>query len=848
MQNEPSLAERQDLHIVRQEAPVAPRPKLARPFLQSETSLDTYRSLNQSVEDFFSPSQRASPSGGPTFIQPRSTQPSPSPSVRLAAPLKMEGDVKHSPEFSPESLSEKRGSHRINHANVFASAPWKLSKTSRGNASLSNAIQLAGSRTSLQYSWVGTLGLPSDAIPEGVRTKISNAAMQKDCFPVFVNDATFAGHYRSFCKQILWPTLHYQVPDNPKSKAFEDHSWTHYQRLNQIFADRVVEQYKEGDVVWVHDYHLMLVPQMVREKIPNAEIGFFLHVSFPSSEVFRCFAQRSILLRGMLGANSVGFQTEEYVRHFVQTCNRLLLADFTKEGVHIEGRTVNVTHSPVGIDADSLAIQCKGHDVKNWQDRIRERWSNKRLIVSRDQLDALRGVKQKLLAFEKLLDRCPQYAQSARLILLSPRSASGDRALEVEILSLMERINSRLADIAADPLVVYLNQEVEFSQYLALLKEADAFVVGSMREGMNLSCHEFVVATSDKHSALVLSEFTGSASIFSKGAVLINPWDVSQQAKALEYALTMPKTTRDQNWTHLYASVRKYNSQKWIDECLHAIDVSQTVPSCEISNKPYLTLSTLSKCVSLGENRILLLSLEKITAPVVLGSSKFSTADIATVLSILARFCAEEKMSVFVVSSYSKTDLNLKYGHIDNLGLIAENGGFVKMPKEQDFLQLGSTSMTWIEALVPFVKDLVERLPGSCIEVSDSLVRFNAENSSPEDAHHKMALIAECVTHVNDLFAKDDIHATVVNDKVVIQQATIPGNALNHVLESVPRVDLLMVCGGPLDEHLFDLANRFSEEKRMENLVTVQIGRGKNTPAQQCIEGVNEFFSLLAKV
>src|SRR5699024_7548268 len=156
--------------------------------------------------------------------------------------------------------------------------------------------------------------------------------------------------YTHFCKTILWPVFHYQIPDNPKNKAYQDHSWVYYVKINQAFAEQIAKEWKRGDSIWVQDYHLLLVPAMLRRLIPDAQIGFFLHIAFPSSEVFRCLAPRKELLEGVLGANLIGFQTDEYCRHFLQTCSRLLSVEATNEGLQLEDRFVNVAKFPIGID------------------------------------------------------------------------------------------------------------------------------------------------------------------------------------------------------------------------------------------------------------------------------------------------------------------------------------------------------------------------------------------------------------------------------------------------------------------------------------------------------------------
>ena len=187
------------------------------------------------------------------------------------------------------------------------------------------------------------------------------------------------------------------------------------QKLNQQFADKIVSLYKEGDTIWIHDYHLLLVPAMVRKQLPRARIGFYLHVSFPSSEVFRVFAQREKILEGMLGASTVCFQTKEYVRHFLQTVTRLLMADVSTDSVGYNGQIIPVKNVPLGVDYFSLVDQLQSQGVSYWRSMIRQRWQGRKLIVCRDQYDKIRGLDRKMLGYERFLEN-PEYIDKIVLI------------------------------------------------------------------------------------------------------------------------------------------------------------------------------------------------------------------------------------------------------------------------------------------------------------------------------------------------------------------------------------------------------------------------------------------------
>ena len=365
------------------------------------------------------PSETHSPLWGRGyFIQPKSRAEDPPPVSILK-------HNKHAIKHTRSRVTSVSDIREDSHERALKTAEWSIQPAEQGNTAIRNAIHaversgfikekiwvsffLGYREYDIKKIQVGTLGMPTDALEEARKFDIEDKLENEyDSLTVFPTDSDFDGHYSHYCKTILWPVFHYQIPDHPKSKAYEDHSWVYYVKINQAFADRIVKSWKRGDVIWIHDYHLLLVANMVRKKIPDAQIGFFLHVAFPSSEVFRCLAIRKELLEGMLGANLIGFQTQEYCNHFLQTCNRLLCAEATPDGIQLEDRFVSVATFPTGIDLFLLNKRRQEREVIEWVQRIRSKYADKQVIVARDKLDHIRGVRQKLLAYELFLNKNP---------------------------------------------------------------------------------------------------------------------------------------------------------------------------------------------------------------------------------------------------------------------------------------------------------------------------------------------------------------------------------------------------------------------------------------------------------
>ena len=525
-------------------------------------------------------------------------------------------------ELGRQGVYQPRSSRSDSHDRVFANANWRVVNAEQGNGGLRSAADAAArDGYNGEYTWVGTLGMPTDAL-EGTQQKEDihdRLATEYNMLTVFCSDKDFDGHYLHFCKQILWPVFHYQIPDNPKSKAFEDHSWKFYVNLNQAFADKIVKNWKRGDTIWVHDYHLLLVPGMIRKKLPDAKIGLFLHVAFPSSEVFRCLAVRKELLEGMLGANMIGFQIHEYTRHFLQTCSRILGVEATTEGIQLEDRLVNVMNHAIGIDPIELDHHRSDAEVKKWIDIMKDRYKDKKIIVARDKLDHVRGVRQKLLSYELFLNKNPSWRDKVVLIQVA-LSTSEKSDLDAAVSDIVTRVNSSWASLAYQP-VLYLKQDIPYHQYLALLTIADALMITSQREGMNLTSHEFIHCQDGKygdrqHGSLILSEFTGTSSLFNGNELSVNPWSYRQCSDAIKKALEMPDNEKSSRWTALREIVREHTGGRWFAEFLSHLDRAYDEQHMhDQTSVPRLNLHNLAQKYNQSQSRLFLLDFEGTLIP-----------------------------------------------------------------------------------------------------------------------------------------------------------------------------------------------------------------------------------------
>ena len=800
-----------------------------------------------------------------SWNQPKSRAKSPPPSsiLRHNIALDAEADgLSRSATWKTQYKHKAREKARtVSHERRFTESNYTIEKARLGNGGLFNAIDAVSESGLLgEKTWVGTLGMPTNALDDHLKEVISEHLEDDyESLSVMVDDSDFDGHYEHYCKIILWPHFHYQIPDHPKSKAYEDRSWSFYVKVNQAFADRIVANYKKGDIIWVHDYHLILVPGMLRKKLPEAQIGFFMHTAFPSSEVFRCIPTRADLLEGLLGANMVGFQTDEYGHHFLQTCSRILNVEANKHGIVLEdGRFVHVAALPIGVDPKGLDELRSLPDVAEWIQTISEKYAGKRIIVARDKLDNIRGVKQKVIAYEQFLTRYPEYKDQVVLIQIATSTTEND-GLSAKVADIVTRVNSNHSTLAHQPLV-FLRQDIDHSQYLALLTVAECLMITSLREGMNLTCHEFIYCQDGKYSEnkcgpLILSEFTGSASMLGSQPLLINPWDTKQCANAIKKALDMSADDRKCRWHNMYSVVMRHNATTWYETYMeHLKHAWEEHSGRDTTSVPRLSYPALKLQYEAAGRRLLLLDYEGTLA------SWGSPADIISqtpkkLTDTLNDLIDDSKNTVYVMSARMPEELEQLFNLVPNLGLVAENGAFIREPYADDWIELADMEhvKSWKKGVRSILQYYVERIENSRINDRHSGVIFDYSETEDKAAAFKQA--GECANHINDACQEQHIHAVPIENGIVISgsnenkgaAAKMIGENLEKLRDEkgIPMPEFLLVIGDSReDEFVFSWAQNLEKKGVIRDVITVTLGTRSTGASHTLTQGVTGWSSV----
>ncbi|KZV87086.1 glycosyltransferase family 20 protein [Exidia glandulosa HHB12029] len=451
---------------------------------------------------------------------------------------------------------------------------------------------LSGCKKQLNFTWIGW---PGFYIPEQDREVVDRRLMEEySCQAVYLDDELADRHYNGFSNSILWPLFHY----HPGEMNFEEANWHAYREANLRFAEAVRSQLKSGDMIWVQDYHLMLLPMLLRglvdqksdskhqaevgriisdikedesletavveENVTDIKIGFFLHTPFPSSEIYRILPVRREILLGVLHCDLIGFHTYDYARHFLSSCTRILGLPTMPNGVEFEGRYAHVGTFPIGIDPQQFVDGLQKPKVVSRLEQLEQRFRGCKIIVGVDRLDYIKGVPQKLHALELFLSQHPEWIGKIVLIQLavpSRQDVEEYQNLRSTVNELVGRINGRFGTVDFMP-IHFMHKSLPFDELCALYAISDVCLVSSTRDGMNLVSYEYIACQQKKHGVMILSEFAGAAQSLN-GSIVVNPWDSQAVADAIYESVTMDEETKAVNHSKLFKYIEKYSSAFW---------------------------------------------------------------------------------------------------------------------------------------------------------------------------------------------------------------------------------------------------------------------------------------------
>lgn len=557
--------------------------------------------------------------------------------------------------------------------------------------------------------------------------KIRTACSSENVHPVWLLRRD-QSRWRKYAENVIWPVFHY-IQAQPSDGKEEGQAWHDYVKFNEAYFQKIKAIYKPGDIIWIHDYYLLLLPQLLRMAFPNAFIGFYMHAPFPSLEYFRCLSKRTQLLDGMLGSDKIAFQSDLFQRHFLSCCARVIGYEVEGRSVLAYGSSIAVETLPIGIDTkkieyDAFSKEC-GVDEK--VRALREIYPDKKIIVGRDRLDLVRGVVQKLQAFEMFLQMYPEWRDKVVLIQVSSPGFSHSAKVERKVNELVTQINSQYGSLNHTP-VLHYQMRINKDEYLALLRVADLALICSVRDGMNTTSLEFVLCQRDNCSPLILSEFTGTASVLNE-AILVNPWDSVGIARTINDCFNMSTAQKSELEAKLYKRVTSNTIQTWTSTFLEHL-IEHVDKTHKTHHTPTLNRPLLYDQYKKLKRRLFMFDYDGTLTPIVRDPA--AAIPSSRLLKIVDTLTADPNNQFWIISGRDQAFLEKWWGNM-NVGLSAEHGCFMRDVGSKTWYNLAeSFDMSWQLKVEEVYAKYTEKTPGSHIEMKKIAVTWHYRRADPE--------------------------------------------------------------------------------------------------------------------
>ena len=630
---------------------------------------------------------------------------------------------------------------------------WEMKKSSGGLVSALSAVD------NLHMTMVGW---PGADVPPDDREGVTAELKSHSCIPVYLSHDEIELYYNGFCNGVVWPLFHYVTPALITGST--EMEWNMYVQVNREFAKAIADilhDQNDGDaLVWIHDYHLMLVPRLLRELVPNANIGFFLHTPFPSPELFRMLPYREEVLHGLLSSNYIALQVPDYCRHFLASCSQLTNLQVTAYGVDavpIGGALVYCGAVPIGIDpVPFIQASTQQEWIKEKAAQIQEQMgNNRRIILGVDRLDYMKGIQHKLQAYEEFLNNHPEWVGNCVLVQLAVPSRADVKEyqrLKKHVHELVGQLCGKHSHLLSGPPVLYLDQAIDFQGLVALYRAADVMLITSIRDGMNLVAFEYIASQEGSNGVLVLSEFAGAMQSMGGGAVRVNPWNMEETSEAIHRALTMDEKERRSRHEFCFDYVTTHTAQKWASTFLENLKSAVTeTDALKASIPPILQSEDLLTAweLSAGNRRMLVMDLVDCLVPSMTSAGLPLIAhpylgclsrDVKAALETLL-FGEDSDVVVMVVSPHRREVMESVFSWLEGrncaLILAPENGSVLRcfdsmstgqwisvFPREGEEWVSSFKSVEWRRSLRKLIDFFQERTPGSYVEESEFSLKW----------------------------------------------------------------------------------------------------------------------------
>jgi trehalose 6-phosphate synthase/phosphatase len=677
-----------------------------------------------------------------------------------------------------------------------------------------------------EYIWLGWPGISiAGKYHEKVRIQLRE---EFNSWPVFLSEKLMEQVYLGFCNKTIWPIFHYF----PNYAEFNREFWTEYKKVNEIFRDEILQIIKPGDIVWVHDYHLMLLPSLLREKVSNP-IGFFLHIPFPTYEIFRLLRDESRrgILNGLLGADLVGFHTHDYSQYFLRCVRRILGIENHMGKIDLPGRMARVDTFPMGVDYNKFNKLLTDTNDPALPDK-----KDVKMILSVDRQDYSKGILHRLRGFELFLKSYPEWHGKVSLSMIVVPSRIGVDSYQ-EIKSSLDEwvghINGEYGTFNWTP-VIYQYTSLSHETLISLFRMSDVALLTPLRDGMNLIAKEFIASLNDKKGVLILSEFTGASKELIE-SIIINPNNIEEIAEAIHTALNVPVDKQMENNQAMQSRLKRYDVRKWASTFVSTLTEIRSI-SEHSSGKKLLNgefTGRLLENFQFASGKIMIFNYDGTLVPL---SEKTICRPSGELLNYLRDIREQSGSDIVILSGRTREELENWLGDLP-VNLAAEHGSWIREHHTREWAQLKPISNDWKQDILPVLEVYTDRLPGSRVIERDYSVSWHYHRSDIEQASYVMRELSD---HLINLTANMDIQVFQGNRALEITSSGVnKGDLARHWLEKDDYDFVLAIGAGWTDELLF--------RALPENAWSIKVGIAQ-TEASFVIRSHNDVMALLEKL
>jgi len=615
--------------------------------------------------------------------------------------------------------------------------------------------------------------------------------------PVFPSHANYEGYYNGHANSVLWPLFHY-------FPSYAEYNVTHYDQynnVNNLFAETLLKNLRAGDTVWIHDYHLLQLAAILRKELPELNIGFFLHIPFPSFELFRLLPKKwqEEMLHGMLGADLIGFHTIDYAAHFLQSVQMVLGLDNDRHIIHFDNRLIKVDVFPISIDFRKFHEAFDNEEVHSLRISLKAKQPDLKIIFSVDRLDYTKGVHNRLKAYEYFLQQNPQYHDKVVFIIVVVPSrdsiakyAERKRVIDETI----SQINSSIGSIHWQP-VIYQYSSLSFNEMLALYTACDLALITPLRDGMNLVAKEFVASRKDKKGVLIISEMAGAARELTD-ALNINPNDILEMAEKIKTGLEMSEEEQKGRLENMQRRIANYDVQTWAEDFMSELEtIKEKQGSFRIKFLDDYERRIIYDTYRQSKSRLLLLDYDGTLVPF---SAKPQLAlPSKDLLQLIADLAAVEENDVYIISGRNSTWLQEHFNDLP-VNLIAEHGARYKW-KDSAWKTDLQTHNEWKDGVHHLMEMFVRRCPGSFVEEKEFSMVWHYRNANMEQG--KLRAL-ELMSELNEFIHNRHLQVLMGAKIVEVRQSGINKGAFIKKIIAAKSYDFLFAVGDDrTDEDMF---------------------------------------------